>query len=99
MPDEAQPILQERIAVARENGMADQVDGTLERWFTPQYLEKNPPEVQMIRQQVAATPLAGYLGCSEALGGTQLPGTVIRNQACNADHGGRGRSRDTGRRI
>ncbi len=69
MPDEAQPILRERIAVARENGMADQVDGTLERWFTPQFLEKNPPEVEMIRQQVAATPLAGYLGCSAALGG------------------------------
>jgi 3-oxoadipate enol-lactonase len=69
MPAEAQPILQERIAAARENGMADQVDGTLERWFTPQYLEENPPEVDMIRQQIAATPLAGYLGCSEALGG------------------------------
>jgi len=69
MPDEAQPILQERIAVARDHGMADQVNGTLERWFTPQYLEKNRPEVEMIRQQVAATPLAGYLGCSEALSG------------------------------
>jgi 3-oxoadipate enol-lactonase len=69
MPDEAQPILQERIAVARASGMADQVDGTLERWFTPQYLQENPPEVEMIRQQIAATPLAGYLGCSEALGG------------------------------
>jgi 3-oxoadipate enol-lactonase len=69
MPDEAQPILQERIAVARASGMADQVDGTLERWFTPQYLQENPPEVEMIRQQIAATPLAGYLGCSEALWG------------------------------
>ena len=69
MPDEAQPILWERLAVARENGMADQVDGTLERWFTPPYLEANPPEVEMIRKQIAATPLAGYLGCSEALGG------------------------------
>ena len=69
MPDEAQPILQERIAAARENGMADQVDGTLERWFTPQYLKENPPEVETIRQQVRATPLAGYIGCSEALRG------------------------------
>ncbi len=67
MPDEAQPILQERIAAARENGMADQVDATLERWFTPAYLKENSPEVEMIRQQIAATPLAGYIGCSEAL--------------------------------
>jgi len=77
MPAEAQTILQERIDAARANGMEDQVDGTLERWFTPQYLEENPPEVEMIRKQIAATPLAGYLGCSEALGGLnyleQLP--------------------------
>jgi 3-oxoadipate enol-lactonase len=76
MPDEAQPILQERIAVARASGMADQVDGTLERWFTPQYLQENPPEVEMIRQQVAATPLAGYIGCSEALGGLNYLGRL-----------------------
>ncbi|MGD8291088.1 MAG: alpha/beta fold hydrolase [Desulfobacterales bacterium] len=69
MPDEAQPILLDRIAAARENGMSEQVEGTLERWFTPQYLQKNPPEVEMIRQQIAATPLAGYIGCSEALRG------------------------------
>ena len=69
MPAEAQPILQERIDAARENGMADQVDGTLERWFTPAYLKANPPEVEMIRRQIAATPLAGYIGCSEALKG------------------------------
>jgi 3-oxoadipate enol-lactonase len=76
MPDEAQPILQERIAAAREDGMADQVEGTLERWFTPQYLQENPPEVEMIRRQVAATPLAGYIGCSEALRGLNYLGRL-----------------------
>jgi 3-oxoadipate enol-lactonase len=69
MPAEAQPILQQRIALARQNGMADQVDGILERWFTPTYLRANPPEVEMIRQQIRATPLAGFIGCSEALRG------------------------------
>jgi len=69
MPDEAQPILQQRIAAARENGIADQVDGTLERWFTPEYLKANSPQVEVIRQQIRATPLAGYIGCSEALRG------------------------------
>jgi 3-oxoadipate enol-lactonase len=69
MPDEAQPVLQARIDLAREKGMADQVDGTMERWFTPGYLQQNPPEVQLIRRQIEATPLAGYLGCSEALKG------------------------------
>jgi len=69
MPDEAQPILQGRIAAAREEGMPGQVDDTLERWFTPGYLKEDPPEVEMIRKQVLATPLAGYIGCSQALRG------------------------------
>jgi len=69
MPAEAQPILQERIEAARQHGMAGQVDGTLERWFTPEYLKANPPEVAMIREAIRTTPLAGYLGCSEALRG------------------------------
>jgi len=69
MPAEAQPILQERIEAARQNGMAGQVEGTLERWFTPEYLKANPPEVEMIRRQIRETPLAGYLGCSDALRG------------------------------
>jgi len=67
MPDEVQPIWQQRLAAARENGMQGQVEETLERWFTPAYLKKNPPEVEMIRRQIAATPLAGYIGCSEAI--------------------------------
>jgi len=40
---------------------------TLERWFTPGYLEQNAPEIDQIRQQILATPVAGYVGCSEAL--------------------------------
>jgi 3-oxoadipate enol-lactonase len=67
MPEETQPIWQQRIAAAGQTGMADQVDETLERWFSPEYLQLNPPEVEMIRQQILATPVAGYIGCCEAL--------------------------------
>jgi len=67
MPDEAQPIWQQRIAAAREKGLQDQVDETLERWFTPEYLSQNSPQVALIRRQVLATPVAGYIGCSEAI--------------------------------
>jgi 3-oxoadipate enol-lactonase len=67
MPDEVQPIWQQRLAAAREKGMQGQVEETLERWFTPAYLKQNPPEVEMIRRQITATPVAGYIGCSEAI--------------------------------
>lgn len=69
MPDEVQPIWDQRIADARKKGMQDQVGETLERWFTPEYLSQNPPEVEMIRRQVLATPVSGYIGCSEAIRG------------------------------
>ena len=67
MPAETQPIWQQRIDAAGETGMAGQVDETLERWFRPEYLQLNPPEVEMIRRQILATPPAGYIGCCEAI--------------------------------
>ncbi len=69
MPEETQPIWQQRIDAAGETGMAGQVDETLERWFRPEYLRLNPPEVEMIRRQILATPPTGYIGCCEAIRG------------------------------
>ncbi|MBT8372515.1 MAG: 3-oxoadipate enol-lactonase, partial [Deltaproteobacteria bacterium] len=67
MPDDVQPIWKQRIEAARSEGMQGQVDEILERWFTPKYLKQNPPAVEMIRQQILATTVAGYTGCSEAI--------------------------------
>jgi 3-oxoadipate enol-lactonase len=67
IPDEAQPVWQERIDAARNEGMQAVAESTLERWFTPDYLKRNPPEIDQIRQQILDTPVAGYIGCSEAI--------------------------------
>ena len=67
MPQEVQSVWQERIETAKEKGMQALVNETLERWFTPDYLAKNPPEVQKVREQVLTTPVAGFIGCSEAI--------------------------------
>jgi 3-oxoadipate enol-lactonase len=69
IPDEAQPVWQERIDAARRDGMQAIAESTLERWFTPDYLKQNPPGIDQIRQQILATPVAGYIGCSEAIRG------------------------------
>ena len=69
LPEEAQPIWQERIDLAREKGMEALVDETLGRWFTPSFLKGNPPEVEPIREQFLSTPVDGYIGCSEAIRG------------------------------
>jgi 3-oxoadipate enol-lactonase len=67
IPDEAQPVWQERIDAVHNGGMPAVSESTLERWFTPNYLKQNSPEIEQIRQQILATPVAGYIGCSEAI--------------------------------
>jgi 3-oxoadipate enol-lactonase len=67
IPDEAQPVWEERIAAAESGGMQALASQTMERWFTAPYLNQNPPEVELIRQQILSTPVAGFVGCSEAI--------------------------------
>jgi 3-oxoadipate enol-lactonase len=67
IPQEAQPIWQERINKTRTKGMEAQVEETMERWFTPSFLKKGSPIVEIIRKQVLATSVEGYIGCAEAI--------------------------------
>ena len=67
VPAEAQPIWEERLDKARKKGIESLVEETMERWFTPAFLKQNPPMTTLIRKQILATPLAGYLGCAEAI--------------------------------
>lgn len=65
--DEAQPIWADRIETAEREGMAPLCEPTLARWFTPTYLETEPPDLKSIRAQILNTPVAGYIGCCEAI--------------------------------
>jgi 3-oxoadipate enol-lactonase len=67
IPEDAQPMWQERIGTASNRGMEALVEATMERWFTQPYLDQNRDEVALIREQFLATPVAGYIGCSEAI--------------------------------
>jgi 3-oxoadipate enol-lactonase len=67
IPEDALPLFEERIRRARDHGMATLVEETLARWFTQSYLKQDPPEVDSIRDQILATPLAGFVGCSKAI--------------------------------
>ncbi|MFZ0451266.1 MAG: 3-oxoadipate enol-lactonase [Desulfatiglandaceae bacterium] len=69
IPPEAQPVWEERLQLVRKAGMQALVQSTLERWFTSPYLSQNPPEVKLTREQFLATPVSGYIGCSEAIRG------------------------------
>lgn len=86
MPAEAAPLWAERIRIAQEKGMAAHVEPTLERWFTPPYRAAHPEVMERIGALIRATPVAGYVGCAEAiaridvtdrLGGIASPALVI----------------------
>ena len=67
LPEEAKPLFRERMDLARSQGMASLVEGTLARWFTPPFLAQDPPMVSRIRTQIEATPVDGFIGCSHAI--------------------------------
>src|SRR6516164_1814264 len=53
--------------VRRANSLEPLADGTVERWFTDAFRPRNPGRWKQIRDTVAATTPAGYLGCSAAI--------------------------------
>jgi 3-oxoadipate enol-lactonase len=67
LPEDAKAPFVARVNQARELGMASLAEETLVRWFTAPFLEKNPPVVDMIRRQILATPVEGFIGCSHAI--------------------------------
>ena len=56
---------EERIRVAQAQGMKPLVAGTMERWFTPAFRET--PPAKKIAELIAGTPVAGYVGCGQAI--------------------------------
>jgi len=67
VPQEVQPIWQERINKVLSKGMEALLDETMERWFTPTFLRKGSPMLDIIRKQILATSVQGYIGCAEAI--------------------------------
>ena len=67
IPPEAGPLWDERIAIARSQGCAGLVEGTLGRWFTPGFRSAQPLEAARIAKLIADTPAAGYIGCAGAI--------------------------------
>lgn len=66
-PPAARPMWDERIALVRARGMDAVAPGTLERWFTPAFREREPDTVARIGAQIRATPVAGFIGCAHAI--------------------------------
>jgi 3-oxoadipate enol-lactonase len=67
-PSGAAAMWDERMStVRRANSLEPLADATVERWFTDAFKPRNPARWKQIRDTVAATTPAGYLGCSAAI--------------------------------
>jgi 3-oxoadipate enol-lactonase len=64
---ESWPLWDERIEVARSEGMEAHVEPTLARWFTKGFIDAHPPMVDVVRDMIRSTPVEGYAGCAEAI--------------------------------
>jgi 3-oxoadipate enol-lactonase len=67
IPPEAQPVWDERIKTALEQGMAPLVEPTLKRWFTEPFLAKRNSVVERVAKLIRETPPQGYAGCCHAI--------------------------------
>lgn len=67
IPPEARTLWDERIAVARRQGMQAHVESTLARWFTAPYRQAHPEIDARIGALIAATPVAGFAGWGAAI--------------------------------
>ena len=56
-----------RIKTVREKGLASIVGGTMERWFTAPFREREPNKIEWLSQMFLATDPEGYIGCGEAV--------------------------------
>lgn len=67
-PQGAKAAWDERIAtVQRANSLEPLADATVERWLTDDFKQRNSRRWRQIRDTVAATTPAGYLGCCDAI--------------------------------
>jgi len=67
VPPEAQPVWDERIKTATEQGMAPLVEPTLKRWFTEPFLARRNSVVERVASSIRSTPAQGYVGCCYAI--------------------------------
>ena len=58
---------EERLAIARKDGVAGLVDSTIKRWFTAPFIERTPQAIAKVRAMILGTPTEGYINCASAV--------------------------------
>jgi 3-oxoadipate enol-lactonase len=56
-----------RIKTIREKGLSAIAEGTMERWFTKDFREREPKKIAWITEMFLSTNADGYIACGEAV--------------------------------
>jgi len=72
------PIWAERIRVSAEQGLSALVDGTMQRWFSPEFLGQDTPQLATIREHFLQVDQRGYAGCCAAIRDLDIQGGLRR---------------------
>jgi len=75
-PDKS--VWDQRMELVRGGGMQAVKQPTIERWFTPQFRDRNPQEVERVAAMIEKCKPAGYLGCCAAIRDMDLREDVKR---------------------
>ena len=67
-------LWEERISVAKKEGIEGLADAIMQRWFAPEFHQN--PEIEAWRNLLVRTPQEGYIGCSYAISETDLANTT-----------------------
>ncbi|NDZ18056.1 3-oxoadipate enol-lactonase [Variovorax sp. WS11] len=60
-------IWMERIRISREKGLQPLVSGTMQRWFAPEFVAADSPQLATIREHFLQVDPRGYAGCCAAI--------------------------------
>ena len=60
-------LWEERFATAREHGIPGLVDGTIKRWFVASFVEREPQQIDFVREMILQTKPEGYIACASAV--------------------------------
>lgn len=58
---------QERLEMARRQGIAGLAEGTIKRWFTEPFIKRAPGDIDKVRAFILSTDVEGYIGCASAV--------------------------------
>ncbi|QWE16982.1 3-oxoadipate enol-lactonase [Polynucleobacter sp. AP-Nino-20-G2] len=60
-------LWEERFEIARTEGIAGLVEGTIKRWFTAPFIDRAPQDIQKVREMIMGTDVNGYMACGRAV--------------------------------